>query len=123
MGCKISDLNKESHNEHKIYLKTRVEQLCKHFEADFIFKDLCEESYSKYILNPNVTNIKKCFKESTVYGVLRLINFLCRLFKSKEQLIYFVDKSKIEGFSEELIVKLRRIGFSVEIETKELQKV
>ncbi|MBL3847008.1 UvrD-helicase domain-containing protein [Bacillus paranthracis] len=124
LGCKISDLNKESHNEHKIYLKTRVEQLCKRFEADFIFKDLCEESYSKYILNPNVTNIKKCFKESTVYGVLSAYKlFYVGCSRARRNLSIFVDKSKVEGFSEELIAKLKSIGFSVEVETKELQKV
>ena len=53
----------------------------------------------------------------------RLINFYVGCSRARSNLSIFVDKSKIEGFSEELIVKLRRIGFSVEIETKELQKV
>ncbi|MDY0395589.1 hypothetical protein RWE15_15605 [Virgibacillus halophilus] len=86
LECKISDLNKESYDIHAKYLKTRVEQLCKHFEGNIIFETLCGNSCNKYLLNPNVTNVRKCFKESTVYGVLAAYRlFLCRLFKSKKQ--------------------------------------
>ncbi|AZV49445.1 ATP-dependent helicase [Bacillus halotolerans] len=124
LECKISDLNKERYDTHATYLKTRVEKLCKHFEDNWIFKDLCEDLYNKYLLKPNVTNIKKCFKESTVYGVLsayRLFYVGCS--RAKSNLTIFIDKSKVKDFSEDLIFKLKRTGFSVEVEAKELLKL
>ncbi|MDM5351946.1 AAA family ATPase [Lysinibacillus sphaericus] len=124
IGCKISDLNKESYEIHATYLKLRVEQLCKYYEADFIFKDLCEDPYSKYLLKPNVTNIKKCFKGNVVYGVLSAYKlFYVGCSRARSNLTIFVDNSKIEDFSDDLIAKLKSIGFNVEVETKELQEV
>ncbi|MBD8005211.1 UvrD-helicase domain-containing protein [Bacillus norwichensis] len=124
LKCKLLDLNKESYQTHATYLKSRVEQICKHFEGNFLFKDLCEDPYSKYLLKPNVTNIKKCFKGSTVYGVLSAYKlFYVGCSRARSNLTIFVDKSKVEDFSEDLIAKLKRIGFSVEVETKELLKV
>ncbi|AEB65678.1 hypothetical protein [Bacillus amyloliquefaciens] len=124
LACKISDLNKEKYEAHATYLKTRVEELCKYFENNWIFKDLCEDFYNAYLLKPNVTNFKKCFKESTVYGVLsayRLFYVGCS--RAKSNLTIFIDKYKVKDFSEDLIFKLKRTGFSVEIEAKELQKL
>ncbi|MFD2211722.1 UvrD-helicase domain-containing protein [Virgibacillus halophilus] len=121
LECKISDLNKESYDIHAKYLKTRVEQLCKHFEGNIIFETLCGNSCNKYLLNPNVTNVRKCFKESTVYGVLaayRLFYVGCS--RARSNLTIFIDLSKVIDFSEYLIAKLKRTGFSVEIEAKQL---
>ncbi|MGD6943539.1 UvrD-helicase domain-containing protein [Cytobacillus gottheilii] len=124
LGCKISDLNKVSYETYADYLKTRVEQLCKHFEGNFIFKDLCEEYYNKYLLKPNVTNIKKCFKESSVYGVLSAYKlFYVGCSRARSNLTIFIEKSKVEDFSLDLVEKLKSIGFSVEVETKELLEV
>ncbi|WP_019153601.1 UvrD-helicase domain-containing protein [Robertmurraya massiliosenegalensis] len=124
LGCKISDLNKESYDTYATYLKTRVEQLCNHFEGNFIFKDLCEDSYNKYLLKPNVTNIKKCFKESSVYGVLSAYKlFYVGCSRARSNLTIFIEKSKVEDFSKDLVEKLKSIGFSVEVETRELLEV
>ncbi|MFE0506908.1 UvrD-helicase domain-containing protein [Peribacillus butanolivorans] len=118
LGCKPSDLKKDSHSTNATYLKTRVEELCKHFNENPIFKSLCEEPYNEYLIKPNVTNIRKCFKGSTAYGVLSAFRlFYVGCSRARRNLTIFIDNSKVEEFSRDLIAKLKRTGFSVEVES------
>jgi DNA helicase-2/ATP-dependent DNA helicase PcrA len=115
LGFKLSSINKELHDQNKVYLETRTNELCEYFKDNTIFKHLCKKTYSDYLSKPNVTMAKKCFKESSVYGVLcayRLFYVGCS--RARRNLTVFIDKSKINSFSTELIEKLKTTGFSVE---------
>ncbi|QFF99916.1 ATP-dependent helicase [Psychrobacillus glaciei] len=115
IGCKISELNRDSYDTHSTFLNDRIEQLNKRFEGNLIFKGLYEGHYNKYLLRPNVSNIKECLKESTVYGVLsayRLFYVGCS--RAKKNLTIFIKKANVEEYSQNFIGKLERIGFSVE---------
>ncbi|MEK4367240.1 UvrD-helicase domain-containing protein [Paenibacillus sp. FSL R5-0473] len=115
LGFKISNINKELHEEYQNYLVERARELIDAFKDNLIFKTLCEKSYTDYLSNLNVTTVKRCFKENQVYGVLsayRLFYVGCS--RARRNLTVFIDKSKIDGFSTQLIEKFRTVGFNIE---------
>ena len=70
VGMKISDLNADRFNTHKNYLKGVASSMMTIFQENDLFNRLCLQDYQIFISRPNVTNAKKCFKESQVYGIL-----------------------------------------------------
>lgn len=116
LGFKLSVINKNLHEQNTHYLKERSAELVEHFKQNDIFNLLCRQAYDAYLLKPNVTTAKECFKESQAYGALcayRLFYVGCS--RAKRNLTVFIDKNKINDFSMPLIEKFISIGFTVEI--------
>ena len=70
--------------------------------------------YVDYLKKQTVGNAKKCFKNSTVYGVLsayRLFYVGCS--RARKNLTIIVDKSKISAFINEFTEKAKMVGFDV----------
>ncbi|WGD97716.2 UvrD-helicase domain-containing protein [Bacillus safensis] len=114
LGFKLSEINSELHKKHREYLTSRINQLLKHFENNEYFKNLCESDHKAYLDNSLVKTAKMCFKESQVYGSLsayRLFYVGCS--RARRNLSIFIDKSKIENFSSQLVKKFCEIGFEV----------
>ena len=68
----------------------------------------------KYFGKKNVTNVKECLKEGTVYGPLcayRLFYVGCS--RAKRNLVIMINKKDIEGFEDKLRNKLMITGFNV----------
>lgn len=115
LGFKLSAINSQLHAQHEQYLKTRILELIKNFKDNPIFNNLCKQPYDKYLLNPNVTNAKGCFKESQAYGALcayRLFYVGCS--RARRNLTVFIDKNKINSYSDDLVKKFISTGFVVE---------
>jgi DNA helicase-2/ATP-dependent DNA helicase PcrA len=114
LGFKLSDINKDLHEQYKKYLKERIAELLEYFKDNTIFNNLCGQVYIDYLSQSNVTTAKKCFKETPAYGALcayRLFYVGCS--RARRNLTIFIDKSKINGFSTQLIEKCRATGFTV----------
>ena len=115
LGFKLSNINSSLHEQYGRYLRERIIELLEYFKDNAIFNELCEQDYTNYLSQSNVTTAKKCFKENSVYGALcayRLFYVGCS--RARRNLTIFIDKSKINGFSTELIEKFRSTGFIVE---------
>ena len=68
----------------------------------------------EYFGKKNVTNVKECLKEGTVYGPLcayRLFYVGCS--RAKRNLVIMINKKDIEGFEDKLRNKLMTTGFNV----------
>lgn len=84
------------------------------FKANEIFELLCKPHYIKYLSKPNLTNVKACFKENTVYGCLVAYKlFYVGCSRARKNLTILLDAKKVSTFKEKLSNKLSRIGFVV----------
>lgn len=114
LGMPIKDLKAESHNKNKLILKKASEKMQDNFRDNRIFELLCKDYYEGYLSNPNVGNVKKCFKDSTVYGVLVAYKlFYVGCSRARKNLTIVIDKGKIDQFKEIFIKKVKKIGFIV----------
>lgn len=114
IGIKTDDLNKELHEKHKEYLIQQSDKILAEFENSKLFERIASKIYDDYLKKQTVGNAKKCFKNSTVYGVLsayRLFYVGCS--RSRKNLTIIVDKSKISNFINEFTEKARIVGFDV----------
>lgn len=75
---------------------------------------LCKNYYEEYLKKPNVGNAKKCFKDSTVYGIVMAYKlFYVGCSRARKNLTVIVEDSKITEFREDFINKIKAIGFVV----------
>lgn len=120
LGVKIKDLNAESHNkndENKIILKSASEKMLSLFKDNKIFQILCKADYETYLNKPNVGNIKKCFKDSTVYGVLSAYKlFYVGCSRARNNLTVIVNENQIKEFNLSFYQKMEAVGFRVDLE-------
>lgn len=118
LGMKINDLNANSHNKNeknKKLLMEKSEEILSKFNESDLFNYLCKNIYVEYLNKPIVGNVKKCFKNSTVYGVLsayRLFYVGCS--RARRNLTILVNESKINPFRDEFTKKAIETGFKIE---------
>ena len=117
LGMSTRDLTADSHNKNeanKLILKEASEKILNSFKNNRIFELLCKEYYEEYLNKPNVGNAKKCFKDSTVYGVLIAYKlFYVGCSRARKNLTVIIDERKINDFKESLVEKIKKIGFVV----------
>lgn len=114
IGIKTSILNKELHKKYKDYLIQQSKEIISEFEYSKLFEKVAKNIYDDYLEKPNVNNARKCFKDSTVYGVLsayRLFYVGCS--RARKNLTIIVDESKLSNFKNEFIKKAYIVGFDV----------
>ena len=114
IGIKSNDLNKELHQVHKEYLIQQSEKILSEFKGTELFEKIARNIYDDYLDKQTVGNAKKCFKDSTVYGVLsayRLFYVGCS--RARKNLTILVDRSKISSFIDEFTEKAKMVGFDV----------
>ncbi len=100
-------------------MNKKILELLNYFSGNEIFINLCVNDYRNYLEKGTVGNVKKCFNENIVYGVIsayRLFYVGCS--RARKNLTIFIDKSKIESFSKIFISKLESIGFEVLLSDK-----
>ena len=118
LGMKINDLNASTHNkneENKKLLMDKSKEILSKFNESNLFNYLCKDIYVEYLNNPIVGNVKKCFKNNTVYSVLsayRLFYVGCS--RARRNLTILVDESKIIPFCDEFNQKAKETGFIIE---------
>lgn len=114
VGMKISDLNADRFNTHNNYLKGVASSMMTIFQESDLFNRLCLQDYQIFISRPNVTNAKKCFKESQVYGVLSAYKlFYVGCSRARKDITVLLDSNKIEGNMDLQIQKFEQLGFNV----------
>lgn len=117
LGIQVKDLTSATHNNNetnKQILKDASEAMLERFKANEIFELLCKPHYIKYLSKPNLTNVKACFKENTVYGCLVAYKlFYVGCSRARKNLTILLDAKKVSTFKEKLSNKLLRIGFVV----------
>ena len=83
-------------------------------ETNPYYIQLLKVKMDKYFGKKNVTNVKECLKEGTVYGPLcayRLFYVGCS--RAKRNLVIMINKKDIEDFEDKLRNKLMITGFNV----------
>lgn len=117
LGMPTKDLTADSHNKNevnKLILKEASGKMLDNFKDNRIFELLCKGYYEEYLSKPNVGNAKKCFKDSTVYGVLVAYKlFYVGCSRARKNLTIVIDESKIDDFKDIFIEKVKKIGFAV----------
>ena len=111
------DLTADSHNKNeanKLILIQASQNMLDTFKTNELFELLCKGYYEEYLQKPNVGNAKKCFKDSTVYGVLVAYKlFYVGCSRARKNLTVVVDENKISDFTDAFKEKLKKIGFKV----------
>ncbi|MFD3049186.1 UvrD-helicase domain-containing protein, partial [Streptococcus agalactiae] len=69
VGMKINDLKKDGFITHEDCLIGAASSIMTTFQGNDLFSKLCLQDYQTFMSKPNVTNAKKCFKASQVYGI------------------------------------------------------
>lgn len=120
LGMPIKELTAASHNENAInksILTAASNEMLISFKDNKIFELLCRDHYVDYINKSIVGNAKKCFKDSTVYGVLIAYKlFYVGCSRARKNLTVIVDESRISKFEEAFVEKVKKIGFTVKFD-------
>jgi len=114
IGIKISDLNAKLHNQYKTELIQQAQNILIKYKNNKLFEGIAKDVYEAYLNNQTLNNIKKCFNDNTIYGVLsayRLFYVGCS--RARKNLTIIVDISKVNNFIDEFREKCKRIGFSI----------
>ena len=118
VGMKINNLKKDSFTAHEDYLKGAASSIMTMFQENDLFNKLCFLEYQTFISNPNVTNAKKCFKESQVYGILSAYKlFYVGCSRARKDITVLLDSNKIKGNMDLQIQKFEQLGFKVHNES------
>ena len=114
VGMKINDLKKDGFITHEDYLIGAASSIMTMFQGDDLFSKLCLQDYQTFMSKPNVTNAKKCFRESQVYGILSAYKlFYVGCSRARKDITVLLDSNKIEGNMDLQIQKFEQLGFSV----------
>ena len=118
VGMKINNLKKDSFTAHEDYLKGAASSIMTMFQKNDLFNKLYFLEYQTFISNPNVTNAKKCFKESQVYGILSAYKlFYVGCSRARKDITVLLDSNKIKGNMDLQIQKFEQLGFKVHNES------
>ena len=111
---KCSQLNANTYKLVADIIDKELQLFVEENETNPYYIQLLKTKMEEYFGNKNVTNVKKCLKEGTVYGPLcayRLFYVGCS--RARKNLVVMINKKDIEGFESKLRDKLKGIGFNV----------
>lgn len=114
IGMKCSQLKADTYISVADIIDEELQTFVKKNEANPYYIQLLKVKIDKYFEKKNVTNVKECLKEGTVYGPLcayRLFYVGCS--RAKRNLVVMINKKDIEGFENRLRNKLIITGFNV----------
>ena len=114
MGMKCSQLKADTYISVASIIDEELQAFTKKNETNPYYIQLLKVKMDKYFGKKNVTNVKECLKEGTVYGPLcayRLFYVGCS--RAKRNLVIMINKKDIEGFEDKLRNKLMITGFNV----------
>ncbi len=113
LGFNIKSINKDKHNVE--FIKIKCNEIINNFEGNQLFELICKDLYTTYLNNPSIKNAKKCFRNSTVYGVLSAYKlFYVGCSRARKNLTILVNKIKISKFEKRFIEKAESVGFEIE---------
>ena len=114
IGMKCSQLKADTYIAVASIIDEELQAFTKKNETNPYYIQLLKVKMDKYFGKKNVTNVKECLKEGTVYGPLcayRLFYVGCS--RAKRNLVIMINKKDIEGFEDKLRNKLMITGFNV----------
>ena len=114
IGMKCSQLKADTYISVASIIDEELQAFTKKNETNPYYIQLLKVKMDKYFGKKNVTNVKECLKEGTVYGPLcayRLFYVGCS--RAKRNLVITINKKDIEGFEDKLRNKLMITGFNV----------
>ena len=114
IGMKCSQLKADTYISVASIIDEELKEFTKKNETNPYYIQLLKVKMDKYFGKKNVTNVKECLKEGTVYGPLcayRLFYVGCS--RAKRNLVIMINKKDIEGFEDKLRNKLMITGFNV----------
>lgn len=114
IGMKCSQLKADTYISAASIIDEELQAFTKKNETNPYYIQLLKVKMDKYFGKKNVTNVKECLKEGTVYGPLcayRLFYVGCS--RAKRNLVIMINKKDIEGFEDKLRNKLMITGFNV----------
>lgn len=114
IGMKCSQLKADTYISVASIMDEELQAFTKKNETNPYYIQLLKVKMDKYFGKKNVTNVKECLKEGTVYGPLcayRLFYVGCS--RAKRNLVIMINKKDIEGFEDKLRNKLMITGFNV----------
>lgn len=114
IGMKCSQLKADTYISVASIIDEELQAFTKKNETNPYYIQLLKVKMDKYFGKKNVTNVKECLKEGTVYGSLcayRLFYVGCS--RAKRNLVIMINKKDIEGFEDKLRNKLMITGFNV----------
>ena len=114
IGMKCSQLKADTYISAAGIIDEELQIFIKKNETNPYYIQLLKVKMDKYFGKKNVTNVKECLKEGTVYGPLcayRLFYVGCS--RAKRNLVIMINKKDIEGFEDKLRNKLMITGFNV----------
>lgn len=114
IGMKCSQLKADTYIFVASIIDEELQAFTKKNETNPYYIQLLKVKMDKYFGKKNVTNVKECLKEGTVYGPLcayRLFYVGCS--RAKRNLVIMINKKDIEGFEDKLRNKLMITGFNV----------
>lgn len=114
IGMKCSQLKADTYISVASIIDEELQAFTKKNETNPYYIQLLKVKMNKYFGKKNVTNVKECLKEGTVYGPLcayRLFYVGCS--RAKRNLVIMINKKDIEGFEDKLRNKLMITGFNV----------
>ena len=110
IGMKCSQLKADTYISVASIIDEELQVFTKKNETNPYYIQLLKVKMDKYFGKKNVTNVKECLKEGTVYGPLcayRLFYVGCS--RAKRNLVIMINKKDIEGFEDKLMIT----GFNV----------
>ena len=114
IGMKCSQLKADTYISVASIIDEELQAFTKKNETNPYYIQLLKVKMDKYFGKKNVTNVKECLKEGTVYGPLcayRLFYVGCS--RAKRNLVIMINKKDIDGFEDKLRNKLMITGFNV----------
>lgn len=114
IGMKCSQLKADTYISVASIIDEELQAFTKKNETNPYYIQLLKVKMDKYFGKKNVTNVKECLKEGTVYGPLcayRLFYVGCS--RAKRNLVIMINKKDIEGFEDKLRNKLMITGFAI----------
>lgn len=114
IGMKCSQLKADTYISVASIIDEELRAFINKNETNPYYIQLLKGKMDKYFGKKNVTNVKECLKEGTVYGPLcayRLFYVGCS--RAKRNLVIMINKKDIEGFEDKLRNKLMITGFNV----------
>ena len=114
IGMKCSQLKADTYISAASIIDEELRAFINKNEINPYYIQLLKGKMDKYFGKKNVTNVKECLKEGTVYGPLcayRLFYVGCS--RAKRNLVIMINKKDIEGFEDKLRNKLMITGFNV----------
>lgn len=114
IGMKCSQLKADTYISVASIIDEELQAFTKKNETNPYYIQLLKVKMDKYFGKKNVTNVKECLKEGTVYGPLCAYKlFYVGCSRAKRNLVIMINKKDIEGFEDKLRNKLMITGFNV----------